>query len=451
MQDGRGIKRIPLARAKNLPWLKAPAGYVIVIEDVEYGNRFIILRLQEVNSRALARAAAFPFETELYVVFSAPDAAELARELHDRFAAAEDLNQWFDLDEAQAAQLREFGRPQAPSLRDLALSELEGQSLFEKSRIVSAKAEGPPAQDRISRQRPRRRWASWLLLLAIIALVASVLGNAPQLSRLLSGRTSLQEMLGARSVVASATADPSPIRRAASFTATSAAVVRAGDVFYVLVRANARVCASRECRPAVVLEAGSRIAAQWQETGQSVGGNSTWIAFMRGGSILYVHSSALSPQRTEGDLAERPSAIATFTAVPSSTAMPSRTPQPTDTAAPAYTQEPSATVTSAPTSTDEPTAAATLTKTNLPTATSTVTATDLPAALTIDTANNLNANIRACPNTDCEILGKLRPGAAIRPRAEVEGEVINGIALWIEFDYDGETAYIHGELVAESP
>ena len=432
MQDGRGIKRIPLARAKNLPWLKASAGYVIVIEDVEYGNRFIIIRLQEVNSRALARAAAFPFETELYVVFSAPDAAELARELHDRFAAAEDLNQWFDLDEAQAAQLREFGRPQAPSLRDLALSEAEGQSLVEKSRIVSAKPEGPPAQARISRQRPRRRWAAWLLL-AIIALGASVLGNAPQLSRLLSGRTSLQEMLGARSVVASATADPSPspTRRAATSTREPTAVEGAGEQFSVIARANARVCASRECRPAVILEAGSRIAAQWQETGQSVGGNSTWIAFRREGSILYVHSSALSPQRTEGDLAERPSATATFTAVASAT----RKPEATDTAT--------------PTSTDEPTAAATLTKTNLPTATSTVTATDLPAALTIDTANNLNANIRACPNTDCEILGKLRPGATISPTGEVEGEVINGIALWIEFDYEGQTAYVHGELVSE--
>ncbi len=447
MQDGRGIKRIPLARAENLPWLKAPAGYVIVIEDLEYGNRFIILRLQEVNSRALARAAAFPFETELYVVFSAPDAAELARELHGRFAATEDHNQWFDLDEAQAAQLREFGRPQAPSLRDLALRELEGQSLLEKSRIVSAKAEGLPAQARTSRQRPQRRWPAWLLLLAIVALVASVLGNAPQLSRLLSGRTSLQEMLGSRSVVASATADPSPspTSRAATSTRKPTAVEGAGEQFSVIVRANARVCASRECRPAVILEAGSHIAAQWQETGQSVGGNSTWIAFRRGGSILYVHSSALSPQRTEGDVAERPSATATLTAVPSATAMPSRRQQPTDSATPTNTREPSATNTSASTFTDEPT------ETKLPTATFTATATDLPAALTIDTANNLNANVRACPNTECEILGKLRPGATINPTGEVEGEVINGIALWIEFDYDGDTAYVHGELAAESP
>ena len=217
MQSEPGVKRIPVARATNLRRLKAPAGYVLVIEDVEYGNRFIIVRLQEVNSRALARAAAFPFETEVSLVFSASDAAELALELHERFAAGGDLNEWFDLDRLQVAQLRDFGRPAAPSLRDLALSAAEGQSLVEKSSIVSALPESPPVQAQTVRSRPQRRWPAWLLLAAIVALGASVLGNAPQLRRLLSELT-----------------NPSPT-----------AVAGAGDFFYVSVRANARVCASR--------------------------------------------------------------------------------------------------------------------------------------------------------------------------------------------------------------
>ena len=93
----------------------------------------------------------------------------------------------------------------------------------------------------------------------------------------------------------------------------------------------------------------------------------------------------------------------------------------------------------------EPTATATPTDTPEPTAI----ATGEPAVLFIDTAGNLNARVRACPSTDCDILGWLRPGAEVRPTAEVEGEIINGIAQWIEFDFDGRTAYVHGELVAE--
>lgn len=428
MQDERGLKRIPLSRATNLPRLNSPAGYVIVIEDVELGDRFKIARLQEVNRRSLARVKDLAFETELFLVLSAANAAELALELQDRFAASGDVSEWFDLDKSQAAQLRDFGRPRAPSLRDLALSEVEGQSLVEKALVVSAPLQAPPSQARVQQKRPQRRWPAWLLLLAIVTLGASVLGNAPQLRRLLSGRTASP---------ATILASPSPVEVAATSPPSDTAAVRAGDEFYVLVRANARVCASRECRAVVILNVGARIVAQGYESGESVGGNNTWIAFNRGGAILYVHSAVLSLTKPGVSSAALPSASATNTAVPSATFTL------TDTTAPSSTSRPTATA--AATSTAEPTETATATL--QPTAT----ATKLPAVLYIDTVNDLNANVRACPSTDCGILGRLRPGAEIRPTAEVEGEEVNGIALWIEFGYDGRTAYVHGELVAEKP
>ena len=467
MPDGRGIKRIPLSKARDLPRLTAPAGYVVVIEDVELGGRFIVVRMQEVNSRALARATDLAFETKLFLLLSAANAGALARELHDRFAAGGDLNEWFDLDRAQVAQLRDFGRPAAPSLRDLALSAVEGQSLVENSRIVSARPEAqppapsgtPPLRARPAPRRRQRRWASWLLLIAIAALGASVLGNAPQLRRLLSGGTNRPETLATGRVRASATAKPSPTRLSATATLPSTVVAGAGDVFYVLARANARVCASRECRAFVIVEVGARIDVQWYESGQYIDGNNTWIAFRRGDTILYIHSSVLSRDQVEVAAAERPSATFTLTAAPAATSTQTFTPEPTDTVTPTFTVEPSSTGAPAAAGTDtpEPTATeaeATVTETELPPATATLeptaTATDLPTVLYIDTANNLNANLRACPGTDCEILGRLRPGDEISPTGEVAGEVVNGISRWVAFDFEGRTAYVHGELVAES-
>ena len=475
MPAGRGIKRIPLSRATNLPRLTAPAGYVVVIEDVDLGSRFIIARMQEVNSRALARATDLAFETKLFLVLSAANAGALARELHDRFAADGDLNEWFDLDPAQVAQLRDFGRPAAPSLRDLALSAVEGQSLVEQSRVVSARRQAqPPAPSRAAAhpagsapRRRQRRWVSWLLLIAIAALGASVLGNAPQLRRLLSGETSLQEMLAPGRVPASATAKPSPTRLSATLPPT--AIASAGDVFYVLARANARTCASRECRAPVILEVGTRIDVQWYESGQQIDGNKTWIAYRRGDTILYIHSSVLSRDRVEVTAAERPSSTATLTVVPSATfthtAAPTATstqtptPEPTDTVTPTFTVEPGNARAPAAAATDSPEPSATATETTATAAptetetpTATATAAELPTVLYIDTANsNLNANVRACPSTECEILGRLRPGAEIRPTGEAAGEVINGIAQWVEVEYDGQTAFVHGELVAEGP
>ncbi|MYD09628.1 MAG: hypothetical protein F4X02_06255 [Chloroflexi bacterium] len=485
MPDARGIKHIPLARARNLPRLSPPAGYVIVIEDIDLGDRFKIVVMQEVNRRALAGQMDLVFETKLFLALSAADAEALALELHDRFAPGGDIDDWFDLDPAEVGQLRNFGRrPRResgqPSLRDLALSEAEGRSLVDKSRVVAAPPHASPRQTQAARPRPQRRLGTWLLLLAIVALGAAVLGNAPQLRRILSELANPLTEQSQPRVFASATARPSPTARV-----SPTPFARAGDVFYVMVRANARVCASRACRAAEILEVGARIAAQRHESGQAIDGNSAWIAFLRRGRTLYVHSSVLSRSRPAVAVTVRPSATASHTAMPSATstktAMPTDTLAPTNTIAPAAasstntraptstdkpiaTAEPSetapprhtatlrSTATAAPeaTGTDEPTATADLEPTATATVEPTVAATDLPAVLYIETANNLNALVRACPSTDCEILGRLRPGAAINPDGEAEGEVVNGIARWVAFEYDGRLAYVHGELVAES-
>ena len=358
MRDARDIKRIPLSRAANSPRLKAPAGYVVVIADVEYGNRFKILRLPKVDRHLLNRATDLPFATKLFLVWSAPNAAALALELHDRFAASREMGDWFDLDDAQVGQMRTFVQR---SLRSLALSQGEGQSLVEKSEIVDAAAESPAPPTGMAPKRPQRRWASWLLLLAIMMLGASVVGNAPQLRRLLSGLTSIHSTGSGRNIGAPASQYASPTADARARTAkpSPTAVAGAGEVFYVLARANARVCASKACRADIILDSGNRIVALRYESGQSLNGDKTWIAFRLKGAILYIHRSVLTQDRLAVNLA-RPSATATFTAVSSATAMPADTLAPTDTATPTGTVEPTNTVepaaTAAPTESREPTA-----------------------------------------------------------------------------------------------
>lgn len=65
----------------------------------------------------------------------------------------------------------------------------------------------------------------------------------------------------------------------------------------------------------------------------------------------------------------------------------------------------------------------------------------------VETRNNLGANARTCPRTNCDILVTLRPDAEIQALGWVEGEEVYDSTLWIQFEYNGELAYIHSELV----
>ncbi len=83
--------------------------------------------------------------------------------------------------------------------------------------------------------------------------------------------------------------------------------------------------------------------------------------------------------------------------------------------------------------------------------TATLTATPEPSATSqtmfVETRNNLGANARTCPRTNCDILVTLRPDAIIQALGRVEGEEVYGSREWIQFEYQGETAFIHSELV----
>ena len=61
---------------------------------------------------------------------------------------------------------------------------------------------------------------------------------------------------------------------------------------------------------------------------------------------------------------------------------------------------------------------------------------------------NDGANVRACPETTCDEIGGLSPGAEIQALEWVEGEEVNGSSEWVQFEHNDTVAYVHGGLVS---
>ncbi len=97
------ITRKDRRRYKTLPKLSAPAGYVCLIRDVDYGNSFAFLRAQDPSEIDRFRGA-WTFKTQLEQIFEADDAAAAERELQQRYNPAK--SDWFELNAAQRRELR---------------------------------------------------------------------------------------------------------------------------------------------------------------------------------------------------------------------------------------------------------------------------------------------------------------------------------------------------------
>ncbi len=540
MQAGQQFKRIPLHQAARLPRLVSPAGYVIVIQDVDYGNRFKIARLQQIDRDQIRRVAELSIDTRLALILEAENAAASALALHDRFVPQGREGGWFDLEQAQLAQLDDIGRPQAMSLRELAHNEMGGESLVQDAKIVRTTPQTPIAHLH-SREKPRGRpWLAWLFLLLIVAGGALIALEAPLIRREITGLLNALSEGAAATGGAQATVTSASAGAARQSPAASTDVPGQGEVYYVRERAHSRTCASTSCGSTTILEIGTRIETLSYHVGDPVAGDRIWIKFLYEGAPLYIHQSTLSLTPPVVQASEEPTALpelsptAAETGIVASalTAVESVTPSDgrghgevfyvrerararpcastncrsleildigtrivalsyhsgqtvagsdtwirfllygslryvhlsslsetaTDASAAPTPEEPTTLPEVLPSATEivPPTEAATATEPPAPTptdvATLAATATDASAALlTIETQNNLNARVRSCPSTSCEIVGRLSPGDQIQPTGQTEGENINGIDLWVEFVFDGETAYVHGELVTEVP
>ncbi len=236
-----------------------------------------------------------------------------------------------------------------------------------------------------------------------------------------------------------ATAEPSPTSQTASIQTIK---YEKNQYYYVRsrVKASVRSCANPNCDEVGVLLPGMHVWAVEVVRGPAVSGSSEWIQFDYRGRHRYIHSRFLSPQHAqvnaEGN-ASRPAQSTATEPPPTATEPP-----PTATEPPPTATEPPPTATDPPpTATDPP-----------PTVTAPPpTATVAPAAnYVVETAGNVNANVRSCPRTSCEIVAKYGPGTKVEALGSVTGETVYETDIWLEIRLDGGSAFIHSELVAEA-
>lgn len=82
-----------------------------------------------------------------------------------------------------------------------------------------------------------------------------------------------------------------------------------------------------------------------------------------------------------------------------------------------------------------------------------VLATAVPQAVIYDVDNALyyaqgSVNVRACPSTDCELVGPLLNGESVLVTGQAPGEVVRGVNnVWYRVTYAGREAFVYSEFV----
>jgi len=281
LQYGPGVRQIVAERATRLPWLAPPAGYIVLIQDVAYGNRYKIARHQQLDQHQIKRGADFPFETRVAMILEAENAEQAERDLQDELAAGTRLGDWFDLARFPNTQPAPRADPapaipqESISLRDLVENDEGADSLLQEADIVATKGHvsaprrrARPQPSRARRRRPRAaRWAFALGLLVFVGVFAAEHGGN-------IGRA-IESIL-------------------AEGLKQSTAIEGENEVFYTRTRSQVRSCAEVRCQLVVFLRPGSKITARRYVTGQRVNGSARWIAFIYKGNLRYIHDSLLS-------------------------------------------------------------------------------------------------------------------------------------------------------------
>lgn len=285
MQNRPGVRQIAAERATRLPWLAPPAGYIVLIQDVAYGNRYKIARHQQLDQHQIQRGADFPFETRVVLILEAENAEETERDLQDELAAGTALGDWFDLAQfpprppAPTAAPAPTQAQESVSLLDLVENDEGADSLLQEAEIVATKGHvstprrrSRPQPSRARRRRPRAaRWAFALGLLVFVGVFAAEHGGAV-------GRA-IESILGAGMQQS---------------TSPTSDIEGENEVFYTKIRSQVRSCAKQSCRLVAFLSPGNKITARRYVSGQEIEGSARWIAFLHKGELRYIHESALA-------------------------------------------------------------------------------------------------------------------------------------------------------------
>lgn len=103
---GRGAElRCRFDDPAGLPTLTPPAGYVYVIQDLEYSKLYKIGRSNNPARRLKEIRAILPGQSEIIAILKTEDAATLEWQLHQRYADYRKNGEWFALDRPHVREI----------------------------------------------------------------------------------------------------------------------------------------------------------------------------------------------------------------------------------------------------------------------------------------------------------------------------------------------------------
>ncbi len=172
--SSQGLQPITLRQFGKQPAKTFPSGYVCLIRDVAYGNRYRLLRLRDPKQLKRHLLDFGNFETELALAWQAARAEEAEETLRKKLAPGSARDEWFDLELGQLAQLsREELFSSQPKQR--ARSRTKATKTASKKTRASQRARpsrpAPAAQPQGRRSNSMRSLTTVFILLILLAVV----------------------------------------------------------------------------------------------------------------------------------------------------------------------------------------------------------------------------------------------------------------------------------------
>lgn len=100
-----GTMNVPVSDYRSLPKFTSPAGYVYVIQEVEFSKLYKIGRTNDPATRSSFVDLKTPGETQVVAILKADDDRALESYLHKKYAKARKQGEWFDLTDEQVREI----------------------------------------------------------------------------------------------------------------------------------------------------------------------------------------------------------------------------------------------------------------------------------------------------------------------------------------------------------
>ena len=110
MRESWRLKNVSFDSLENLPQLEAPAGYVLVVQDIELSRRYRIERTSDPKQRLDQMREFSPVSLEVVLMLQSEDAGAVENYLHELLRHNRRRGNWFALEDMVAQRIRNIAR-----------------------------------------------------------------------------------------------------------------------------------------------------------------------------------------------------------------------------------------------------------------------------------------------------------------------------------------------------